>query len=179
MALDGEIDLQTAFVARNIASYLRDPSSFSVDDDFRERLLATHISDDEKRAIIGLMDLSGLPSLPERAGIVGPILLRTNCTLPSLTAEIVKAIIVNARPVIIQIRLLNLLHEKLDRGEVREILGQLPEPYSRIQTGYERPALSRTNENSELVRWLDERDIISSIGKSIWSDDIKINLYRS
>lgn len=179
VALDGEVDLQTAFVARNIASYLRDPSSFSVDDDFRERLLATHISDDEKRAIIGLMDLSGLPSLPERAGIVGPILLRTNCTLPSLTADIVKAIIVNARPVIIQIRLLNLLHEKLDRGEVREILGQLPEPYSRIQTGYERPALSRTNENSELVRWLDERDIISSIGKSIWSDDIKINLYRS
>nr|WP_149766383.1 hypothetical protein [Paracoccus thiocyanatus] len=146
---------------------------------FRERLLATDISDDEKRAIIGLMDLSGLPSLPERAGIVGPILLRTNCTLPSLTADIVKAVIVNAKPVSTQIRLLNLLHEKLDKNEVREVLGQLPNPYSKIQTGYERPALSRTNENSELVRWLDERDMISSIGKSIWSDDIRVNLYRS
>ncbi|MBY5971272.1 ATP-binding protein [Ferrimonas balearica] len=178
-ALDGEVDLQTAFVAQNIASYLRDPSSFSVDDDFRERLLATDISDDEKRAIIGLMDLSGLPSLPERAGIVGPILLKTNCTLPSLTADIVKAIIANAKPVSTQIRLLNLLHEKLDKTEVREVLGQLPDPYSKIQTGYERPTLRRTNENSEFVRWLDERDIISSIGKSIWSDDIKVNLYRS
>ncbi len=177
--LDGEVDLQTAFVAQNIASYLRDPGSFSVDDDFRERLLATDISDDEKRAIIGLMDLSGLPSLPERAGIVGPILLKTNCTLPSLTADIVKAIIVNAKPVSTQIRLLNLLHENLDKTEVREVLGQLPDPYSKIQTGYERPALRRTNENSEFVRWLDERDIISSIGKSIWSDDIRVNLYRS
>lgn len=179
VTLDGEIDLKTAFVARNIASYLRDPSSFSVDDDFRERLLATDISDDEKRTIIGLMDLSGLPSLPERAGIVGPILLRTNCTLPSLTADIVKAIIVNAKPVSTQIRLLNLLHEKLDKNEVREVLRQLPDPYSKIQTGYERPALRRMDENSELVRWLDERDIISSIGKSIWSDDIRVNLYRS
>ena len=125
------------------------------------------------------MDLSGLPSLPERAGIVGPILLKTNCTLPSLTADIVKAIIVNAKPVSTQIRLLNLLHENLDKTEVREVLGQLPDPYSKIQTGYERPALRRTNENSEFVRWLDERDIISSIGKSIWSDDIRVNLYRS
>lgn len=178
-ALEGEVDLQAAFVAQNIASYLRDPGSFSVDDDFRERLLASDISDDEKFAIIGLMDLSGLPSLPERAGIVGPILLGTNCTLPSLTADIVKAVIVNAKPVSTQIRLLNLLHEKLDKNDVREVLGQLPNPYSKIQTGYERPTLSRTNENSELVTWLDERDIISSVGKSIWSDDIRVNLYRS
>lgn len=75
----------------------------------------------------------------------------------------------NTRPVATQIRLLNVLHEKLDKNEVREVLGQLPDCYSKIQTGYERPALRRMNENSELVRWLDERDIISSIGKSIWS----------
>ena len=178
-ALDGEVDLQTAFVAQNIASYLGDPSSFLVDDDFRERLLATDISDDEKRAIIGLMDLSSLPSLPDRAGIVGPILLRTNVALPSLTPAIVKAMIVNTKPAVTQIRLLNLLHEKLDKNEVREVLEQLPDPYSRIQTGYARPALKRTNENSELVKWLDERDIISSVGKSFWSTDIMVNLYRS
>lgn len=178
-ALDGEIDLQTVFVAQNIASYLHDPSSFSIDDDFRERLLATDISGHEKRAIIGLMDLSGLPSLPERAGIVGPILLRTNCALPSLTPDIAKAVIVNAKPVGTQVQLLNLLHKTLDKNEVREVLGQLPDPYSKIQTGYARPLLKRTNENSELVRWLDERDIISSVGKPFWSNDIMVNLYRS
>lgn len=178
-ALSGEVDLQTIFVARNIASYLRDPNSFSVDDNFRERLLATDIGDNEKREIIDLMDLSALSSLPERAGIIGPILLRTNVALPSLTPDIVKAIVVNTKPVGTQIRLLNLLHEKLDKNEVRDVLGQLPDPYSRIQTGYARPALRRTNENSELVTWLDERDIISSVGKSLWSNDIMVNLYRS
>ncbi|WP_417281124.1 ATP-binding protein [Celeribacter sp.] len=178
-ALDGEVELQTIFVVRNIASYLRDPGSFSVDDNFRERLLATDISDNEKREIIEMMDLSALSSLPVRAGFVGPILSRTNVALPSLTPEIVKAIIVNTKPVGTQIRLLNLLHEKLDKNEVREVLAQLPDPYSRIQTGYARPALRRTNENSELVKWLDERDIISSVGKSFWSTDIMVNLYRS
>lgn len=179
IALDGEVDLQTTFVAQNIASYLRDPSSFSIDDDFHARLLATDISDDEKRAIIGLMDLSGLPSTPERAGIIGPILLRTNAELPSLTADIVMAIVVNAMPVDIQVRLLNLLHKTLDVIEVREVLRHLPDPFSKIQTGYARPILKRTNENSELVSWLNRRDIISSIGKPFWSNDIMVNLYRS
>lgn len=177
--LDGEVDLQTAFVAQNIASYLRDTTAISIDDDFRERLLTTDISDNEKRALIGLMDLSNLPSLPERAGIVGPILLRTDGALPSLTPDIVKAVVVNAGPVSAQIQLLNLLHETLEKNEVREVLGQLPYPYSKIQTGHARPTLKTTNENSELVRWLDERDIISSVGKPFWSNDILINLYRS
>ena len=178
-ALDVEADLQTVFVAQNIASYLRDPTSFSIDDDFRERLLATDISDDEKRGLIGLMDLSSLPSLPERAGIVGPILLRTNGALPSVTPDIVKAVVVNAKPVGTQVQLLNLLHETLDKNEVRKVLGQLPHPYSKIQTGFARPTLKKTKENSELVRWLDERDIISSVGKPFWSNDIMVYLYRS
>ncbi|WP_138512789.1 YobI family P-loop NTPase [Maricaulis alexandrii] len=178
-ALDGEVDLQTAFVSRNIASYLGDPTSFSIDDDFHERLLGTDISDEHKRAIIGLMDLNGLYNLPERAGIIGPILLRTNGALSSLTPDIVKAVVVNAKPVATQVQLLNQLHETLDMIEVRQVLGQLPYPYSKIQTGYARPRLKRTIENSELVRWLDERDIISSVGKSSWSNDIVVNLYRS
>ncbi|MEM6961291.1 MAG: ATP-binding protein [Myxococcota bacterium] len=178
-AIDGDIDLQTAFVTQNIASYLRDPSSFPIDDDFRERLLVSDISDDDKRAVIGLMDLSSLPNLPERAGIIGPIFLRTSGALPSLTPDIVKAIIVNAKPIGTQVQLLNVLHETLDKNEVREVLGQLPDPYSSIQTGTARPTLKRTTHNSELVRWLDERDIISSTGKPLWSDDIKINLYQS
>lgn len=177
--LDGEVDLQTAFVAQNITSYLRDPSSYSIDDDFHERLLATDISDDEKRALIGLMDLSDLPSVPERAGIIGPILLRTNGTLPLLTPDIVKAVIVNSKPVGTQVQLLNLFHDTLDKNDVREVLRQLPHPYSNIQTGYARPRLKRTNENSELVRWLDKRDIISSVGKPLWSNDIQVHLYRS
>lgn len=142
-------------------------------------MLATNISDDEKRALIGLMDLSVLSSLPERASLVGPILLRTNGALPSLTPDIVKAIVVNAQSAGTQVQLLNLLHETLDKGDVREDLSELPSPYSEIQTGYARPMLKRTNENSELVRWLDERDIISSVGKSFWSNDIKVNLYQS
>lgn len=177
--LDGEIDLQTEFAAKNITAYLGNSGSFSVDDDLHERLLGTDISDDEKCAIIGLMDLSDLHSLPELASNIGSILLRTNSALPSLTSDIVKAIVLSAKPVGKQVELLNLLHETLNISEVREVLGQLQYPYSQIQTGYARPRLKRTNENGELVRWLDQRDIISSVGTSPWSNDILVNLYRS
>lgn len=84
----------------------------------------------------------------------------------------------NAKPVGTQVQLLNLYHETLDIHEVREVLRKLPHPYSAIQTGYVRPRLKRTKENSDLVRWLDERDIISSVGKFSWTDDIVVHLYR-
>lgn len=177
--LAGEVDLQTEFVAKNISSYLSDPNSFSIDDDFRQRLLATGISDSDKRALIDLMDLSVLPGHPERAGVVGPILLLANAKLPSLSPEVAKAVILNAEWVGTQVKLLNCLHDLLTMNEVREVLAQLPDPYSKIQTGYARPLLKRTNENSELARWLDERGIISSVGKPLWSNDIMIYLFRS
>ena len=177
--LDGEIELQTLFLSQNIVTYLGDNSSFSIDDDLHERLLLTDISDEQKRKIIDLMDLSDLPSLPERAGIIGPVLLRTNGALASLTPDIVKTIVENAHPVRTQVQLLNLLHTALDKNEVRQVLAKLPYPYSRIQTGYSQPRLKSKNENIELVRWLDERDIISSVRKAPWSDDIVVHLYRS
>ncbi|MEO8242748.1 MAG: hypothetical protein ABI832_10570 [bacterium] len=178
-ALAGEIDLQVEFVAKNITSYLSDPNSFSIDDDFRQRLLATGISDSDKRALIDSMDLSVLPGLPERASVVGPILLLANAQMPSLSPEVAKAIILNAETVGTQVKLLNRLHDLLNVNEVREVLAQFPDPYSKIQTGYARPVLKRTNENSELAKWLDERGIISSLGKPLWSNDIMINLFRS
>lgn len=178
-ALDDDINLQTAFVARHITSYLSDPEAYAVDDEFREKLLSSHISADEKRTIIGLMDLSSLPTLPERARIIGPILSQTSADLASLTPDIVKAIIVNTRPVNTQVQLLSLLQPTLSKEEVREVLGELPYPYSQIQTGYTRPMLERTVENSELVEWLDKRNIISSVSKAMWSNDIVVNLYRS
>lgn len=173
-----EGDLQVLFAARNIEKYLDNESAFAVDDDFREKLLASDIRDDHKWAIIRSMDLTMLAGLPSRAGKVGPILDRAGADMSGLDIGSARAIIVNSSPISVQISLFNKCQGILDDGTVREILALLPEPFSEIKTGYNTPRINKTEENVELVKWLDSRDIISSWREAYFSDEIRINLYR-
>lgn len=177
-SLDGEGELQVAFLAKNIGIYLKDPATVSVDDDFREQLLRANIGDDNKRAIVGLMDLSQVVGRPERAALVGQILARTDTKLEGLTFESAQAIILADNATRIQIKLFNKLHRSMNVSQVRETLKLLPRPYKEITTGHNRPQLDNSDENRTLVEWLDRRNVISSFGKAYWSDDIVVHLYR-
>lgn len=178
VALSDDIGLQVAFVSKNIATYLKDPAAISLDDDFREHLLRTDIADDDKRAVIGLMDLNQLVDRPGRAALVGPILARTDTDLETITPEATQAIILAAIPTPVQIKLFNELNRTLDVSQVRETLKLLPRPYNEITVGFGRPQLNNSDENRIFVEWLDRRNVISSFGKAWWGDDIVINLYR-
>lgn len=171
-------DLQVLFVTKNIEQYLDNENAFAVDDDFREKLLASNISDDYKLAIILSMNLTLLAGLPARAGAVGPILDRTEADMSAFDAASARAIIVHSGPISVQISLFNKCQSILADEDVREILALFPEPFSDIKTGYNIPRIKKTRENIELVKWLESRDIISSWGEAFFSDEIRINLYR-
>ncbi|MFC2254177.1 hypothetical protein ACETRX_31440 [Labrys portucalensis] len=177
-ALQEKIDLQVLFVVGNIEAYLKDEATFALEDDFRELLLGEDIGDSRKLAIIRSMDLTSLGSLPSRAGKVGAILERTGADVSVLDAEAARSVILNSAPIRVQISLFNKCQKILGDGDVREILAALPEPYSEIKTGYHTPRIDKTDINVELVRWLDERNIISSWGETLFGDAIRINLYR-
>jgi len=180
--LDAETDLPILFVAENIEAYLASHDTFALDDDFREELLRSTISDENKRAVINLIELSTLPELPERAALIGPILDRTNVRIPNLDAAKAQSLILNSRPIEIQISLLNKLQSVLSVDEARQALAGLPSPFSEITTGFHTPRLARSERNRELVQWLEARGIISSWseGGGGWfrGDDIRVNLKR-
>lgn len=177
-ALDEDTDLKVLFVAKNIQQYLSDQSKFSFDDEFREKLLVSDIGDESKLAIIRSMDLSSLGDLPARAAIVGPILDRTGANLGEFGVEVSRAVIVNSEPIEVQVSLFNKCQNILSDEDVRETLAMLPKPFSEIKTGFNIPRIKKTEENLELVSWLDSRDIISSWSETYFSDEIRINLYR-
>jgi len=176
--LQEQIDLQVLFVVRNIETYLKDEATFALKDDFREMLLVQDIGDARKLAIIRSMDLTLLGGLPSRAGKVGAILDRTGADASALDTEAARAVILNSAPIQVQISLFNKCQKVLSNSEVREILAAFPEPFSEIKTGYYTPRIDKTDINIELVKWLDERNIISSWGDTFFGDEIRINLYR-
>lgn len=180
-SLDANTDLPVLFVAKNIEAYLTDPDMFGLDDVFREGLLQADITDDDKRRIIDLIDLSTLTELPKRSALIGPIIDRTNVRISGIDAAKARSLILNSRPIETQISLFNKFHPTMTIDEARELLAALPDPFSEITTGYHTPRLPRSDENRALVQWLETRGIISSWSEGggwFLGDEIRVNLKR-
>ncbi|MEQ1597456.1 MAG: P-loop NTPase fold protein [Casimicrobium sp.] len=171
-------DTQIPFVAKNIDRYFELESECVLDDDFREGLLSSMISDEQKLKIIKAMDLNLLASMPSRAAQVGPIMQRVGADFSELDLESSRAIILHSKPIQVQISLFNNLHKKFDDQQIREILTLLPAPFSDIKPGWDVPRVDNTDVNTEFVEWLKARRIISSWSRGYFADDIRINNFR-
>ena len=179
--IDDHEDLRLLFITKNVELYLAKAAEFPLDDDFREKLLGCNIRDEHRITIVRAMDVSLLASTPSRAAMIGPILARIGVEINELGAEPCQQIILNSKPIEIQIALFNKFQQKLDDQQVREMLDSLTAPFSDIKPGYGIPRIEGTEANLEFVKWLDVRRFISS-----WSqgglfgldNDIRINLRR-
>lgn len=172
-------DLQLRFVVANIGDYLADSDSFDLDDDFLEVLLGSEINHADKLKIVCMLDLDTFVDLPERSKIIGSIISDVDIEIPNLNGNVVQSLVVHSAPIANQISLFNKYINLLTDEEIRHVLAELPKPFSEIKTGRKTPRLKNTPENQRLVKWLDERNIISSVGEGgIMTDDIKLNLYR-
>ena len=160
--LDENQDLQVMFLADNIEAYFEEPDEYEVDDDFREKLLRSSISDDQKLKIIEEMDLDLVSNLPSRASVFGQILHRTGANISSLSDDTVQDIIISSNPIETQISLFNRFQGLLTDAQVWESLHRLPRPFSEIEKGWRQPTIPNTPENLAFVHWLEERSIISS-----------------
>ncbi len=178
--LEDGSELQILFVATNIESYLEEPDKLALDDDFLESLLKTEISDEHKASVIGLMDLDAVLDLPGRAALFGPILDRTNSGLSNVNADVAKSLIAQSAPVATRISILNKVSSVLTDDDVRQVLAELPDPYSDIKTGGYIARLDDNPENRTLLGWLDSRNIISSwkVNSGFFTNDLRVYLYR-
>jgi hypothetical protein len=176
--LEDKENLQVGYIANNMDRYLTEKANFTFDDDFREKLLGSKIGDEQKLTIVSDMDLTSLPSLPDRASVVGQILHRTGTSLDNLNAEVAQALVIHSGPIEAQISLFNRFHNILSDDVVYATLKQLPEPYSEIEPGYRQPTIPTTPENLELVKWLKSRTIISSSRPTLYGDEIRVRNRR-
>jgi hypothetical protein len=172
-------DLQVQFVSKNIPQYLDNPGDYELNDDLKEALLQTEISISSKIELIRLMSLEDLVNRPERASLIGQIIIDSNAQISGLDSAIVQSLIRNSTRVETKIKLFNKFHSLLEEAEIRQVLIDLPKPFSEIKTGYHSPKLKNTPENTALAQWLDSRNIISSWSESsLFTNEIKVNLYR-
>jgi hypothetical protein len=176
--LKGKEGLQVLYVAKNIDRYLAERAKFPLDDEFREELLKSKISDNSKLEIFAEMDLTSLASLPDRASIIGQLFHRTAASMDELSSSVAQSLVLHTTPIATQISLFNRCQKALSEQEIFATLIQLPKPFSEIEPGWRQPTIPTTPENLELVKWLESRSIISSSKPTLYSDEIRVHNRR-
>lgn len=172
-------ELQVLFAAKNIDTFLGNSSDYEVDDVFRMGLLRSNISDDQKRLIVSEMDHGSISADASRAAVVGPILERTKFIPKELGFELVHSLIVNSKPIDVQVSLLNKSQEILSDEQVRGILAQLEAPYKDVAEYGKSPKVQNNPKNRSMVEWLEKRQIISSWKTTLTEKEIRIHTFRS
>ena len=177
--LKEHVDFQVLFIAKNIDGYFESKDQFALDDDFREKLLNSEITDERMLKIVEDMDLTLIAGLPSRASIIGELFHRSGADVSDLNAEAAQAVVTNVKPVTAQIALFKKCQQTLSDEQVWNTLHQLPRPFSEIEPGYRSPTIPNTGDNLELVKWLQERRIISSWKPTLFRDEIRIHPFRN
>lgn len=172
-------DYQVLFIAKNIDAYFEIKDQFSLDDDFREKLLGSDITNDQRLKIVGDMDLTLIAGLPSRASVVGELFHRTGADISHLSAESAQAIVVNITPVAAQISMFNKCQNMLSDEQIWQTLHGLPKPFSEIKPGYRSYTVPDTSENRELLDWLVQRKFVSSWKEAYFGNELRIYTFRS
>ena len=177
--IEDDVSLAAAFVTNNIDDFFRLESEVTVSEDLKERLLEAEIADDSRLRIIRSMDLSVLHAVPVRAALVGSILAHTGVVVEKLDAAGMHAVILHSSPLETQILLFNMLQDRLEDAEVRDLLAQLPDPMPQIRPGWALPKIQNSEVNRIFASWLQDRKFISSWKQGgLFDDDIRLNMFR-
>lgn len=171
-------ELQLLFIAAHFPAYDAKKGDYSIDDEFRAKLLQTEITGAQKLNLIHDMDESFVVGSPSVAADIGPILGSSSIETIDFGVDFLKAVILSTRPIEVQITLFNKVNRALTVSDVREVLRGLPKPYQDIRTFGKSPKIVGSDVNRQLAFWLKQRNIISSFGDTFLSGEIKIHTFK-
>ena len=72
------------------------------------------------------------------------------------------AVVQHASSTDLGISLFNKCHEQMNEDQIRQVLSELPSPYSTIAEYCVYPKIKKTQQNLALADWLQKRGVISS-----------------
>jgi hypothetical protein len=107
---------------------------------------------------------------------IGAVFNRVDIDFKPYGSDFLKAVLLNAKPITAKVSLLNKCRDVLTNDQVRQVLKDLPEPFPDFLEPWKTPKIPNAPDNSLLVTWLKEREIISS-SRVTFLGDIKINTF--
>jgi len=169
--------LCSLLISKNFKEYTDEKEAYPIDDDVRELLLDTEITDKGKVSICMDITSDGVQSSEKLSSLVVRILLSNNVDCSIVDSEVLSSAIINTQDNSDSIKLLIRCFSHWDEGMVMEVLAQLPKPFKEIAIYGKRPRLDRHALMMELAKQLKENGFISSFNTD--HGYITINTFKS
>lgn len=166
-----------ALLVRWITEYLENKASFAVKEHIQKSLLSSSLTDAQKLSIVLDLDSGSVATDAELAALVGPVLDRSDVDLTKFDFSYLNAVVQNTSSTERKISLFNKCQQQMTEDEVRQILAELPSPYSTIADYWVYPKIEDTEQNRILAEWLKTRGVISS-WSTTFLGDLRINTFR-
>jgi len=176
--LRDDVVLQAMLLTENFKEYLGNKEKYVIDDQVREHLIGSPLSDDDKYPILCDIEASTLVGNSTLALSIAQILSVRDFSPESFGFDYLKPVIVSAGEVGTQVLLLNKCHETWTKAQIFSIIELLPTPFMKIAQFGLAPKIPNNEKNLEFVTWLDSRDFISSFSETVFGKEISINTFK-
>ncbi|WP_435635521.1 hypothetical protein ACSC9U_08190 [Pseudomonas solani] len=172
-----DASLVAALVKKNFNSYMLDSDKYILSVSAKIALLASSLSYDGAKFIIGKLTVEELAVSQELTEIVGQLLAAPNVVGIDFDLSIVIRCLAGAEAHSVRRNILYNFVDRLTNDQVVNALNLLPEPECLFVKKNNRPRLERTERNMIFANKLVARKIVSSISEE--SGYIRVNTFRS
>lgn len=169
--------LASTLISKNFNEYLKEKEKYPINDDVRELLLSSEISNENKISICLDVTPSGAIESKQLSRLIANVLVSNEIDCSEIDDTVLSSAIINAQTTSDSIRLLMKCLLTWNEKKTMEVLAALPEPFSEISLYGKRPKLDHNEQNLAFAKLLEKKGFISSIKEK--SDSLIINTFKS
>lgn len=169
--------LAATLISKNFDEYLESQEIYPINDDVRELLLSSEISNENKISVCFDVTPSGAIKSEQLSRLIANVLVSNEIDYSKIDDAVLSSAIINAQTTSDSIRLLMKCILTWDEKKTMEVLAGLPEPFSKISVYGKQPKLDHNEQNLAFANLLEKKGFISSMKEK--SDSIIINTFKS
>ncbi|WP_431064491.1 hypothetical protein [Methylotuvimicrobium sp.] len=171
------IQLLALLISRNIDIYLKEKEKYPLNDEARELLLSSEISEESKVNISYDITPNSVENSQALSQLISNVLVSNEVDYSRFDDVVLSSVIINSQSTSDAVKILIKCIPNWNEEQTFKIIQSLPEPFCEISAYGKRPKLELNTENLELANILATKGFISSIKEK--PDFITINTFKS
>lgn len=170
-------ELVATLISKDFNSYIDEKEKYPINDDVRELLLSSEMSDENKIIVCSDVTPTGVIERKKLSSLIANLLSSNEIDCSKFDDTVLSSAIINAQTTEDSIRLLTKCLSIWDEKKTMEVLVDFPEPFSEISSYGKRPKLNNNEINLAFAMLLETKKFISSLKEE--GGLIKINTFKS
>lgn len=176
-SIGDNIQILALLISRNIDIYLKEKGKYPLNDETRQLLLLSEISEESKLNISYDIAPKSVENNRALSQLISNVLVSNEVDYSRFDDAVLSSAIINSQSTSDAIKILVKCITNWNEEQAFKVIQYLPEPFCEIPAYGKRPKLELNTENLDFANILDRKGFISSFKEK--SDHIAINTFKS